>query len=293
MDFKKLLIRSLSGLVYVAVIVGCCIGSLVGVSVLAVVFATLATIEFARICSEGSERNMPVMLIDIVSVVCLTLGVYIFTLPIWLFLIIARFVLELYTENGDHLRNLAHSAMVQIYIGLPLACMVALPFFVHGAGENVIPGAAWLHDLFGNVAYCWPLLLVTFFMIWINDTGAFLVGSMMGRHKLFERISPKKTWEGFFGGLLFNLGASLLFCYHGGTLFPHQDNVGFWLGMAAVVTIFGTWGDLVESLIKRTLHIKGSGNLIPGHGGVLDRFDALLLSAPYVFLYLLLVGRFV
>ena len=132
------------------------------------------------------------------------------------------------------------------------------------------------------------ILLAMFFFIWINDTGAFLVGSMAGRHRLFERISPKKSWEGFFGGLFFCIGFAFLcrYCLDGLFNLEHVGaDIGFWLGMAITVSVFGTWGDLVESLIKRGLHIKDSGNLIPGHGGILDRIDSLLLVLPSIFLY--------
>lgn len=139
------------------------------------------------------------------------------------------------------------------------------------------------------------ILLAMFFFIWINDTGAFLVGSMAGRHRLFERISPKKSWEGFFGGLFFCIGFAFLcrYCLDGLFNLEHVGaDIGFWLGMAITVSVFGTWGDLVESLIKRGLHIKDSGNLIPGHGGIRPyrlpppRTPLHILILLHLFLYL-------
>ena len=118
-------------------------------------------------------------------------------------------------------------------------------------------------------------------ILWLNDTGAYFVGSLIGKHKLFERISPGKTWEGSFGGVLFALltawGISFIF---------RQLNVTQWMTLAIIIVISGTLGDLVESMLKRSLGIKDSGNILPGHGGLLDRFDAVLLSAPFVFVYL-------
>ena len=129
------------------------------------------------------------------------------------------------------------------------------------------------------------ITLCMFILIWLSDTGAFCVGSLCGKHKLFERISPKKSWEGFFGGLLFCIAAGAAFHY----LF---DILDLWTSMlfGAIVCVFGTWGDLVESLIKRSLGVKDSGNILPGHGGILDRIDSLLLVVPATILFLLIVS---
>lgn len=153
--------------------------------------------------------------------------------------------------------------MTQIYIGIPLGAMTLI-------------GEWWnLH-----------IVLALCLMIWINDTGAFLVGSTLGKHRLFERISPKKSWEGFFGGLVFNIAASYFFSLHSISFFSIDWNYGQWIGLGIATTLFATWGDLVESMIKRDLRIKDSGNIIPGHGGILDRIDSLLMVMPASLLYL-------
>ena len=153
--------------------------------------------------------------------------------------------------------------MTQIYIGIPLGAMTLI-------------GEWWnLH-----------IVLALCLMIWINDTGAFLVGSTLGKHRLFERISPKKSWEGVFGGLVFNLAASYFFSLHSISFFSIDWNYGQWIGLGIATTLFATWGDLVESMIKRDLRIKDSGNIIPGHGGILDRIDSLLMVMPASLLYL-------
>ncbi len=270
MDLKKLLTRSLSGIVYCLVIVGAILLEEKGTMMLGALLSVLACVEFSKICHDFNRKNMPALLLDIIGCVALCCGVLLYPLVIWTGIMVLRFVAELYMKEEDPLRNLGHSMMSQIYIGLPMGLMV-------------------------GVAYLWTsnLLLALFFFIWINDTGAFLVGSTLGKHRLFERISPKKSWEGFFGGLFFNIIAAWLFWRFGMDFFGFgmvSDSCWFAIGFAVTVTVFGTWGDLVESLLKRTLKIKDSGNIIPGHGGILDRIDSFLLAMPAIFCYLLILG---
>lgn len=269
MDSKKLLTRSVSGLVYCIIIIALiCYGSY-GVLLLGMLLGTAACIEFAKINFDLNRRTVPVLLLDIAGIIFLCLGFLGYTLIIWLAIMIFRIVEEIYINSSQPLRDLSHSYMSQIYIGIPMGIMV---------------GIAWLLS---------PMIILGIFIfLWLNDTGAFLVGSMIGRHKLFERISPKKTWEGFFGGLTVCLMAAPLFYYFGNDFFGMNTlraDVWIWLGLAAIVSIFGTWGDLVESMIKRNLHIKDSGNLIPGHGGILDRIDSLLLAMPAVAVYFAII----
>jgi phosphatidate cytidylyltransferase len=124
------------------------------------------------------------------------------------------------------------------------------------------------------------------FFIWINDTGAYLVGSFLGKHKMYERVSPGKTWEGTIGGVILTLALAYVVYL----LFPQLAYV-HWLAIALIVSVFGTLGDLAESLLKRTAQVKDSGRIMPGHGGVLDRFDSLLFATPFVFAYLAATGN--
>lgn len=266
MDLKKLTVRTLSGIIYCGIIIGCILAGHEAVAIMASVFAVLAIIEFSKICSDLNVRRIPTLLLDIAGCISLCFGVYIFPILLWIAIMTWRFIEELYINDDQPLRNLAHSMMSQIYIGVPLGCAVGISYMFNKP----------------------ETLLAVFLFLWINDTGAFLVGSTIGRHRLFERISPKKSWEGFFGGLIFNLVAALIFCMYCSDFFGLESNLPLWLGLSAVVSIFGTWGDLVESLIKRTLHIKDSGKILPGHGGILDRIDSLLLAAPAVLVYLTL-----
>jgi len=188
---------------------------------------------------------------------------------VYLLYLIIRLVLQLYSQESSPLTNLAYSYMGQMYIALPLGLMSM--YYTLPDGK--------------------PLLMAMFVMIWLNDTGAFLVGSAIGKHKLFPRISPNKSWEGFMGGVIFSIASAFIFKY----CFPiHFENISIYslCGMGAVVGAFATWGDLVESLIKRTLGVKDSGKLLPGHGGILDRIDSLLLVIPASLLYLTAIFLF-
>ena len=138
--------------------------------------------------------------------------------------------------------------------------------------------------LFQRRVYDIHLPLAFLLMLWASDTGAYLFGRKLGKTKLFERHSPKKSWEGFFGGVFTSVLVAFII-----SLFFKEISSLVWIGMAVLVVTFGTLGDLVESMLKRSLNVKDSGNILPGHGGILDRFDGLLIAAPVVFTYLYLV----
>lgn len=260
-DIKTIGIRALSGAVYVALIVACVLSGMYTVSLMAVLFAVLASVEFSRITRGLSRDTLPLVVADAAGCALLALTPYVMPLAGWMFYLVSRLVMELYCRNEDPLRSLGSSFMSQIYIGVPFAVMVLMA-----------------------VAGMECLLLAVFLMIWINDTGAFLVGITCGRHRLFERISPKKSWEGFWGGLALTVVASLTFCFTCSGFFGLPSVWWIWLILGVAVSVFGTWGDLIESLIKRDLRIKDSGTLMPGHGGILDRLDSLLLVLPALML---------
>ncbi|MDE6532167.1 MAG: phosphatidate cytidylyltransferase [Muribaculaceae bacterium] len=272
MNAKKLIIRSLSGIAYIAIIIGCIMWGIIPFSCMAALFGVIAIIEFERITHELRPATIPALIADMAGAVALAFAWMLYPLVIWLFILLCRMTIELYLRSDSPLADLSRSLMTQLYIALPLGLMTCI-------------GEWWGLNI----------VLAIFLMIWLNDTGAFLVGSAFGRHRLFERISPKKSWEGFFGGLLFNLVAAALFCYPGAHIFDitgtgySGDTLGIWIGLAIVVTVFATWGDLVESMIKRNLKIKDSGNIIPGHGGILDRIDSLLFVMPASLLYIFLM----
>jgi len=188
-------------------------------------------------------------------------------------LLVSLVTLELFRKSEYPVTNIAFSIMGILYIVIPLAI---LNFFAYDT--------TFYEEMHINTNNYSSLLLVGFFMIqWANDTGAYLVGSQIGKHKLFERISPNKTWEGFYGGAVLAVLMGMGFAYF------FDGEMFHWIIVALLIVIFGTLGDLTESQIKRSCGVKDSGNLLPGHGGVLDRFDGVLFSAPFVLAYLQLV----
>ena len=184
--------------------------------------------------------------------------------------LIARPVTQLYsTPEKSPITSWAYSILGQIYVVLPLALLG-----VWGYKSD--------YQLFMNTEY---LLMALFVFVWTNDTGAYIVGCTLGKHRLFERISPKKSWEGFFGGLAFCIILASLANY----IIPGMLSTAQWIGMGILTSIFSTWGDLCESLLKRTAGVKDSGKILPGHGGILDRFDSELIASPVIFIYLTFV----
>ena len=187
--------------------------------------------------------------------------------------IIYLMVAELYLKNEDPIHDWAYTMMAQLYIALPFSLLNTLAF-------HLTPQ--------GLVTYDAVLPLSVFVFLWMNDTGAYLCGSLLGKHKLFPRISPGKSWEGSIGGGILVIAVAVLVWYLTEQYQLNQLGLSAleWAGLGFTVVIFGTWGDLVESLFKRTLGIKDSGNILPGHGGMLDRFDSSLLAIPAAVVYL-------
>ena len=176
------------------------------------------------------------------------------------------FLVELFKKNTSPFTNISFSLSGIIYIAFPFAILNYVVMFPEEYTSN----------------YYHPEILIYYFlMLFANDTGAYFAGKQFGKTKLFERISPKKTWEGSVGGLLLSLSVATGLSF----IFTTIDIID-WLVLATIIVVFGTLGDLVESYFKRGLGIKDSGNILPGHGGVLDRFDSLLLSVPFAFVYL-------
>ena len=192
----------------------------------------------------------------------------------YLVTIIYLLVSELYLKQADPIQDWAYTMLSQMYIALPFSLLNVLAFTATPQGA---------------VSFNTLLPLSVFVFLWVNDSGAYCVGSLLGRHKLFPRVSPGKSWEGSIGGAVFVLAAAYAISYFfDGTMLSALG----WLGLGLVVVVFGTWGDLIESLFKRTLGIKDSGNILPGHGGMLDRFDSSLLAIPAAVVYLYTLSLF-
>lgn len=179
------------------------------------------------------------------------------------------FFAEVFRNRTTPIANVATTIAGVGYVAFPMAIMAIIPLIL----SSICDGLA----IWRGIYFLFYLLLV-----WGNDVFAYLVGVTMGRHKMCERLSPKKSWEGFVGGVLGSLAVGALGAYF------TDSNYGMWLGLALVVSLSSVLGDLVESMFKRDAGVKDSGNIMPGHGGILDRFDALILSAPVAFIYLLI-----
>ena len=195
----------------------------------------------------------------------------------YLLTLIYLFISELYLKQKNPIQDWAYTMLSQLYVALPFSMINVLSFQAD--------------PLSGQIAYHWLLPMSVFIFLWANDTGAYCAGSLFGRHKLFPRVSPGKTWEGSIGGAVIVLIIAAVISYFAGSdasfsTLNAQLSTLKWLGLGLVVVFFGTWGDLVESLFKRTLGIKDSGNILPGHGGMLDRFDSSLMAIPAAVIYL-------
>ncbi len=204
---------------------------------------------------------------------------------LYMLYMMALFISRLYTKQKNPLRELAYIIMGQLYIAYPMSMLSALAFHT-----LAFPMGEMLKD------YSPLFVLSLFFFIWINDTGAYLTGMTFGKRRLFPSVSPKKSWEGFWGGLVFAvlLGWGLSYevvwnflgiNLHDGLRLSTME----WIGMGLVVSIFSTFGDLIESFVKRGVGVKDSGNILPGHGGLWDRFDSLIMAAPAMIGYLIIV----
>ncbi len=277
---KNLITRTITGVIFVAVIVTCFLRPETMILVFALVTG-LTVWEYTGLINARADGTVN-------RFITTAAGVYLFfamagyccgiTPPSvfipYLLTVVYLFISELYLAAPNAINNWAYTMLSQMYIALPFSVINILAFRADAAGE--------LH-------FTSLLPLSVFFFLWINDTGAYLSGSLLGRHKLFPRISPRKSWEGSIGGGLLVLAAAAFMGWLEASGKVAMDNAYFsvaeWMGLGLVVVFFGTWGDLVESLFKRTLGVKDSGNLLPGHGGMLDRFDSSLMALPAAVIY--------
>ncbi len=262
---KNILLRSFTGLIYVGLILAGVLINEVTYLCLASLLCALALTEFYRMSADGSTpADIGVRALDIAGGISLIAGVWMminqwsaYGAGVFLLYILARFIMVMYSKEKSPLRSLARSMTGIMYVAVPLA----LSTIIYSVSSHIV--------------------LAMFIFIWVNDTGAFLIGSAIGRHRLFERVSPKKSWEGFWGGMVFCIAAAIVM-YNFWPSYFSEFKMGTMIMFGAVASIFATWGDLVESFIKRTNHIKDSGNILPGHGGMLDRIDSLLIVIPAV-----------
>jgi len=278
---KNLILRTLTGAVYVLLLVGCTVYSPVSAFFFFAIVAAATLWEFGTLMNTHVEARMP-RPINAMAGVVLVAAVWLSAIAspqtaqmfsLYGLLLLYIIISGLYRSSRNPMRDWALCFASQLYIAVPFALLPLLSI-VYDAGT-------------GTLAYNWIYPLALFIFLWVNDSFAFLCGCSLQRYfpaKLFPRISPKKSWIGSIGGGLFTLAASVLVWLWQPETMPLQR----WMGFALVVIVFGTWGDLVESLIKRQLGIKDSGNVLPGHGGMLDRFDSALLAIPASVIYFIL-----
>ena len=259
--------RTLSGAVFVTLVVGSILLSQLTFLAFFALISGWSVYEFHKLTNQQADININSGL-AVSCAVLLFVCSFINASGIWHFPVFSIYGLclilvvisELYAKKKNPIHNWAYFILGQAFIALPFSILNYIVF---------------IKDF-------QPLILLSVFVtIWVNDTGAYLVGVTFGKHRLFERISPKKSWEGFIGGALFALLSGYIF-----SRFIPEISLLNWFIFSEIIVIFGTLGDLTESLLKRTLNVKDSGDVIPGHGGLLDRFDSMLLAAPAVYLFL-------
>lgn len=278
---KNLITRTITGIIFVA----CMVASFLQPRVMIIFFAVITGLSIWEFCGLVNEKED----VTVNRFITTVAGVYLFLavagfrtgytgynfvvfVP-YILTIVYLFISELYTGNKNAINDWAYTMLSQMYIALPFSMLNVLAFETSAVD--------------GQIHYDKLLPLSIFIFLWTNDTGAYCSGSLFGKHKLFPRISPGKSWEGSIGGGIFVLIVSGIIGYLANTGdTPHTLSIAEWMGLGLVVVFFGTWGDLVESLFKRTLGVKDSGNILPGHGGMLDRFDSSLMAIPAAVVYL-------
>lgn len=275
---KNLVLRTITGILFVAVVVASILlhdVTRIPFYVLMLVVSMVGTWEFLKMAGVLHRWPQTVLTLLVTAVMSVApmlitgfelLAVFFCLVP-FLFFFIVLFAIELFRkeEGGDRLQAVSMFFLPLLWIGIPVFMM------------------GWM--IWVNM----PSVLALFIIIWLDDTLAYCAGSLFGRHKLCERISPKKTWEGFLIALVLTVVASVSFRYIGFFTDAVVWSTLEWMGFALVVVLFGTLGDLVESMIKRSCGVKDSGNILPGHGGILDRFDSVLMAVPAAMLYGVLV----
>ena len=272
--------RIFSGVIYIALIVTAILLLDNSPVVYLLVFPLLIVLgigEMITMAKDDATQSWLVNIIDMLGGVGIFVALYLhyegttlqsrtlWLLPIAAYLLL-RTIVQLYRPRQNAVHSLERSFFSLGYVALPIAML-------NGIMSITAP----------------RLLLGIFIFIWLYDTGAYCVGMLLGRHRLFERISPKKSWEGVIGGVALCVAGAYATYYWFDEFFQVPD-LTTWVGLSVVVAVFATFGDLVESLIKRTVGVKDSGHILPGHGGILDRIDSLLLVVPAVLIYLMLIA---
>jgi phosphatidate cytidylyltransferase len=263
--------RAITGFIFAVVVLGLVMVNVYTFTLFFILISILCTLEFYKLVKTDDIRpNLSTGLLFLLSIISPLIAHFmasqainnlIFCIPFGVLLIVS----ELYKHHKNPFHNIAYTFFGIVYAAIPFCFFYAMAF----------------RD--GQYSFHYPLAFLM--MLWASDTGAYIFGVQFGKHRLFERHSPKKSWEGFIGGLICSaLTAYVL------SLYFTELSLFHWLIVASIITVTGTLGDLSESMLKRSLSTKDSGTFLPGHGGFLDRFDGLLIAAPLVYFYLHLIS---
>ena len=241
------------------------------------IFTFIGLLEYYKLIDKQKVKSQKVfgVIFGMLTYSLLSLFFYDFIELKYVFFAIAFlyiiFLQELFKKSKRPFNNIAHTLLGIFYVAVPFSLLSYL--------------AAFQSQSINHLEYQPHILLGFIFCVWLSDTGAYVTGSQFGKTKLFPSVSPNKTWEGTIGGAVVCIGFAIGFHYFTDTL-----EVIDWIVIATLVVIFGNFGDLIESYLKRSVEVKDSGSILPGHGGVLDRFDAVIFAAPFVFFYLNIIS---
>ncbi len=278
---KNLIQRIITGTVFIIVLVGCIMWNAWSMAGLFLLITILGLREFYGLAEKAGAQPQKIYgLLFGITLFIIAFLQKAYPVPMLSFLLLPLlflpFFIELYRKKENPFSNIGWTLLGIFYIAVPFALLVFV-FTPGGLIPFATPGNKWRMTF----EYDYAPLLTIFILIWISDTMAYVCGRLFGKHKLWERISPKKTWEGFIGGFIFTVVAGGMIA---NWILYNKCNYNQeikWICVAAVISVTGMLGDLVESLFKRSINVKDSGTILPGHGGILDRFDALLLATPF------------
>lgn len=279
---RNFIVRTLSGAVLLVVVFAAAWFGMMSYKVLLLGIALVGVEEFYRLAKRrGAEPQRFMGLLATIALInsgyvvynllyrpgcCSCASGWSYALILLLIGLFGVFVYEVFRNRPTPIFNIAATLMGVIYVALPITIMIFIPALLKGDGLTWSP---WY--------FLWYL-----FLVWGNDVFAYLTGVCFGKHKMCPRLSPKKSWEGFVGGVVGSLAMGALAAYF------LCGNYVMWIGLAFVVSLSSVVGDLAESMFKREAEVKDSGSIMPGHGGMLDRFDALLISAPFALVYIVI-----
>lgn len=270
---RNLITRTLSGIVFIGIIIGSILLGPYAFTALMLVLSIIGLLEFAKMAKKYLGSSKDIVILILAGILCFVLIAAVKTDWIsseYLVLIIAVFLIPfiytLFSNLKNPLQQMSLISLGVLYISIPFALFTS--FFTLNPAQIVST----------------ELLIAFFIMVWCNDVFAYIVGSLIGKHKLYEKVSPKKTWEGTLGGVIFTMLAAFIIAK-----FFNLYDLNTWLALGFIISIFANLGDLIESMIKRQVGVKDSGSIMPGHGGVLDRFDGVIFAIPAVYVYLSIV----